>query len=362
MSDLIVVGAGIVGASVAYHAAARGLAVTLVDRARPGAGVTADSFAWIGDGGPGGERPGPAAALRRSVTADYRRLEAELDDVRVAWSGSVSWWRADEPPRPPVDAAPDARPVVVDAQMVAALEPHLREPPPWAVYAPGDGAVDPVAVTDALVRGARDHGGAVRLGTTVHALHVRRRRVVGVETSAGVLHAGTVVLAAGVDVARLCAPLARFGLAVPVAPSPAVLVRCAAPPGLVRTVVSCPAVEVRQGADGGLLAAVDYHGESTPEDLARTAHHTVARIVATFRGADSVRVRDARVGLRPMPADGAPIIGSHPAVPGLYLAVMHAGIQLAPVAGRLIAAELASGQSADALSGCRVARFGPGVG
>lgn len=49
--DLVVVGAGIVGASVAYHAARAGAVVTLVDAGRPGAGVTVDSFAWIGASG-----------------------------------------------------------------------------------------------------------------------------------------------------------------------------------------------------------------------------------------------------------------------------------------------------------------------
>ncbi|GJG86774.1 hypothetical protein tb265_19550 [Gemmatimonadetes bacterium T265] len=152
---------------------------------------------------------------------------------------------------------------------------------------------------------------------------------------------------------------------MPLAPSPAVLVRCAAPAGLleplVRTLVSCPTVEVRQAAGGALLAAVDYHGESTPDALARTARETLGRIAATFRGADGIRVCDARVGLRPMPADGDPIIGPVPAVPGLYLAVMHAGVRLAPAAGRLVAIELVDGRHADALHGCRPTRFGPSV-
>jgi len=62
--DLVVVGAGIVGASVAYHAARAGAVVTLVDAGRPGAGVTADSFAWIGASG---VRDGPAAGLRATA-------------------------------------------------------------------------------------------------------------------------------------------------------------------------------------------------------------------------------------------------------------------------------------------------------
>src|SRR6185503_2659298 len=86
--DLVVVGAGVVGASVAYHAARAGAVVTLVDAGRPGAGVTANSFAWIGASG---VRTGPAAALRATATQEYRRLEAELPGLPVTWSGSLCW-------------------------------------------------------------------------------------------------------------------------------------------------------------------------------------------------------------------------------------------------------------------------------
>src|SRR5215212_6788826 len=85
---VVVVGAGVVGASVAYHAARAGAVVTLVDAGRPGAGVTANSFAWIGSSG---VRTGPAAALRVAAMDEYRRLEAELPELPVTWSGSLSW-------------------------------------------------------------------------------------------------------------------------------------------------------------------------------------------------------------------------------------------------------------------------------
>jgi glycine/D-amino acid oxidase-like deaminating enzyme len=118
---LVVVGAGIVGASVAYHAARAGATVTLVDAGRPGAGVTADSFAWVV--GASGVRNGPAAALRATATAEYHRLGAELPGLPVTWSGSLSWTRE--------DSAPDAGPgqTIVDAATVATLEPTLRQPP-----------------------------------------------------------------------------------------------------------------------------------------------------------------------------------------------------------------------------------------
>jgi hypothetical protein len=119
----VVVGAGIVGASVAYHAARAGAVVTLVDADRPGAGVTANSFAWIGASG---VRTGPAAGLRATATEEYRRLEAELPGLPVTWSGSLSWGAENGASEP----GPGHE--IVDAATVATLEPTLRQPPEWA--------------------------------------------------------------------------------------------------------------------------------------------------------------------------------------------------------------------------------------
>ncbi|HEV2780882.1 MAG TPA: FAD-binding oxidoreductase [Actinophytocola sp.] len=331
---VVVVGAGIVGASVAYHAARAGGSVTLVDAGRPGAGVTADSFAWVAASG---VRTGPAAGMRATATQEYRRVEAELPGLPVIWSGSLSW-RAE-------DGAPQAGPgqEIVDAATVMTLEPNLRQPPQWAVWARGDGAVDAVGGTERLVAGARAHGARVHLDTAVTA--VRRDaagQVTGVETAAGPLAGTTVVLAAGVATAALGAPL---GVRVPVEPSPCPLVRLRAPAGLVRTVVNTEDFDLRQVAADRLIAAAD-----SPE-------RTLAAVRSTFRGAGSVELLSTRLGVRPMPADGEPIVGPVAEVPGLYLAVMHAAVTLAPAVGRLIARELVDGIVESALSGCRPDRF-----
>jgi len=325
----VVVGAGIVGASVAYHAARAGAVVTLVDAGRPGAGVTADSFAWI-------RAPGaysvPASGLRATAAEEYRRLEAELPGLPVTWSGSLSWGRA--------DTAPEAG---AGQEIVATLEPTLRQPPEWAVWTPGDGAVAPVGVTERLVAGARAHGAQLHTDTPVAA--VRRDaagRVVGVETAAGPIAGATVVLAAGVATAALGTSL---GIRVPVDPSPATLFELRAPAGLVRTVVNTGDFDLRQVAPDRLIAAAD-----SPE-------RTVAAVRSTFRGAADVELLSSRVGARPMPADGEPIIGPVVEVPGLYLAVLHAAVMLAPAVGRLVARELVDGIVEPVLAGCRLDRF-----
>jgi glycine/D-amino acid oxidase-like deaminating enzyme len=296
---VVVVGAGIVGASVAYHAARDGASVVLVDRARPAAGVTGESFAWMR-----GE--------------EWARLEHEVAGVSVSWSGSLAWGEDTE------SLGPGDR--LMDADEIAQLEPNLRTPPPRAVYRPGDGAVEPVAITDALVDAAERHGAQIRVGDEIRRLQVRVGAVTGVETASDSVTCRTVVLAAGVGAVPLCAAL---GVELPVAASPARLLRFSGPPGLVRSLVSTPDLDVRQTADGMVLVAV-------------AADADPARLEDTFTGAEALRLVDDRVGMRPMPADGQPIIGPLPDHPGVYLAVMHSGVRLAPEVGRRIAAEVGS--------------------
>lgn len=346
MPDVVVVGAGVTGASVAYHLACRGASVTLVEAALPGAGVTASSFAWIGASG---VPPGPAAALRRAAADEYRRLEQELSGVRVRWCGSLCW--ADGPPP---DDVPDGRHLVA-GDALAELEPHLRRAPPWAVHTPGDGAVDPVAVTEALVGGARRHGARVLPGTSVTALVVTHGRVRGARTTGGeVLAASTVVVATGADAAGLCAPL---GVDPHVGRSPAVLLQLDAPRDLVRSVLVGPHAEVRQAGAGTLLATLAHAGETSRSEVAGRARRAVPGIAGLLDDGERIRLRSTHVGWRPMPADGEPVVGPVPGVDGLHLAVMHSGVTLAPVAGRLLAEQLVDGVEVPELRGCRPARF-----
>jgi len=353
---IVVVGAGIVGAAVAYEAARAGAEVVLLDKSLPASGVTADSFAWIG-GPRGGDTPDASTPLRRTVLPDYRRLEREVPGVRVHWRGTLMWGGEQFAE----DCVLDPDEHLVDATQVGLLEPHLRVRPHRALHLESHGAIDPVAVTQALVRAAQSHGARLMANSAVTALTLRDGDgdgdVVGVRASIGDLPADTVVITAGVDAPMLCAPL---GFDLPVAPAPALLMRFTAPPGLVRTLVATPNLEVREAAAGHLLVAAEYVGEIDREDLQRAGEQMLRRLTATFDAAD-IRLVSVRVGTRPMPADQLPIIGPVPGVGGAYVAVMHSGITLAPTVGRLVAAEVVAGIENERLAGLRPSRFRSGA-
>jgi glycine/D-amino acid oxidase-like deaminating enzyme len=349
VADVVVVGAGIVGAAVAYELALAGAEVTLVDKSLPASGVTGDSFAWIG--GPSGiDIPDGSWPLRQRALTAYRRLETLVPGVHVRWTGSVAW--DGQGPASDRKLGPDEQ--LLDGAEVSRLEPNLRTPPARALFKSSDGAVDPVAVTDALVAAARAHGAQLIVGAAVTELCAPGGRFRGAQTSSGFVAADTVVVTAGADAPTLCAPL---GFDLPVAPSPALLLRFTAAPGLVRTLVANPHLEVRQSSNGHLLVAAEYHNETSRDDLNRTAYEMLSRLAATFAGSPDISLLSVRLAARPMPADGLPVIGALPGVSGVCVAVMHSGVTLAPITGRLLAAEVVSGRAVDELSGVRPARF-----
>jgi glycine/D-amino acid oxidase-like deaminating enzyme len=362
--SIVVVGAGIVGASLAYHLSGQGRPVTLIDAGLPGSGVTRASFAWIG-------RPvssdRPSAPLRYLALDEYRRLEAELPGLSIRWTGSLVWDGFDDNPGPITDK-------------VGGLEPQLVDPPAEATHHAGDAAFDPVAAAELLVAAARDRGARVLVGTTVTALEHQAGKVTGVRTTAGTIPAvtrvrttagtipavtrvrttagtipaSTVVLAAGTGSVALCAGV---GVYLPVEPSPAILVRLRAAPGLVRAIVATPALEARQLDDGTVLAPTIYNGETDQAALLATAKRVRDRFAAAFRGAGDAEVVSVEIGWRPMPVDDEPIVGVPAGSQGLYVAVMHSAITLAAAVGRLAAAEILTGLPAPELEGCRPDRF-----
>ena len=320
MTRIAVIGAGIVGAAIAHYAHRRGADVTLIDPAPPAAGATGASFGWIGESVlPGG-----------GVLPAWRHLEETVPGIHVSWTGSLTW------PGTPDDHGDHGE--HIDTAAITALEPRLRNPPPSGVYRASDGAVDPNAATTALT------AAVTKLTAAVTAVHHH-----SVETTAGPIPADTTVIAAGTATPGLS------GTTLPIDASPAALVRYDAPPGLINTVISGPVLEIRQTSDGRLLAPAACSPHPTQAELNDIARRTTHAINETFDGADTIHLRGVEVGNRPMPTDGKPVIG--PLATGLYVAVMHSGVTLAPLVARLVTQEILDQREAPELAGCRPARF-----
>ena len=350
---VLVVGAGIIGASTAWHLARAGARVTVVDSTEPGGISTQNSWAWINASW---GNPEPYFRLRLRAISEWHRLEREVPELRVAWVGSLLWELPPERLRSfqleHTAWGYDVR--LVDRAHVQQLEPHLAHPPEMAVHAPTEGAVEPLAAVWALLTAAQSLGATVISNNRVRSLNLRGVRVVGVETSDGPLDADEVVVAAGIGTKDL---VAGVGFILPITGSPALLVRTQPHPKRLNRLVMSPAMQLRQTSDGRLLAAVGFHPRGDDADGAKAAAAALDAMRGMIRS-DTLLLPEAHVvGVRPIPKDGFPVLGRITGISGLYVAVMHSGITLAPVIGRCIADEILIDQRDDLIEPYGLQRF-----
>jgi glycine/D-amino acid oxidase-like deaminating enzyme len=350
----VIVGAGIVGASIAFHLARRGTPVTVVDAGDPAGGATARSFAWINSWSAASE---DYARLRHHSMQAYHSLQQTLHGaLPLTWSGALIW-KADvvdtrHRARDQAAAGYDVR--LVGPEDIASLEPGLRSAPAVAAFTAAEGAIEPVEATRVLLAAARDAGAEIRLPATVDSLVVNSGRATGVRISDETLAADRVVLAAGTGTGTLAA---SAGIVLPMQHSPALLIRFRTRGRLISRVIINPDFEIRQVSDTVLLAATNYQeasGEYGPDAIAKRLQSTLK---ARFSGCGDLQLDGVKIGFRPIPADGLPVIGFAPQVDGLYLSVMHSGITLAPAAGRFAAAELLDDTEIRLLDICRPHRL-----
>ncbi|MFE4711651.1 NAD(P)/FAD-dependent oxidoreductase [Paenibacillus sp. NPDC056722] len=341
---IVIIGAGIVGASMAYHLAKRNQDVTVIER-HPAAAreVTEKSFAWIHTT----HKVAPEYwHLYDAALEEYHALQQELPELKIHWHGALTWGT------PPLREQPHFQ--KLNREQLELLEPNLQEYPDEAMFVSEEGAVDPIEITELLLSKAQEYGAKVLFGTNVTQLQQENSRLIGVHTSKGFIESDVVVLAAGTGLPELCNPL---GCPVPVTSSPSILIRMRTPNKLIRTLISNAQFEARQLTDHTLLAAEDYIDESEengPEAVGMRAFDTLRR---SLKDGNQMELESIQVGMRPMPEDGYPIVGFQDHIKGLYLAVMHSAITLAPLIAQLAASEIIDRESRSELNPCRLSRF-----
>jgi glycine/D-amino acid oxidase-like deaminating enzyme len=357
-----VIGAGVLGASVAARLAGAGMHVTLLDQDQPGRATSRWSFAWLNSND---KRPRLYHELNHAGVRAWAELAQDLDGP--AWYrpvGNLELAASDTAElaarvRRLTEWGYPAR--LIGAAEASRIEPSLRPAArdTMAAWFPGEGYLLTAPLIVRLVTYATSRG-AVLLSGEPGRVTGFDTSPIRVRTAAGAaLEAHEVVCCAGRWVPELAdlagaIPVPLEGWAEPGATAPGFVVRAGpvaaeAP----QRVVHAPEIYLRPHS-GGLVhleapdAAVDLH---TPEpELRRWAGELLGRARRTVRGLDDARVVAYRVCVRPMPADGQSIVGRLPGAEWFYVAVTHSGVTLAAHLSRLIAAELAAGSGAAELA------------
>jgi len=248
---------------------------------------------------------------------------------------------------------------LIDEPEFEALEPQLR--PEAAVLAAArssdEGSIDPVAITQGLVEAARREGATVEYPCEVTGLGLRWGRLERVTTTKGELEADAIVIAAGVDTPRLAQ---MAGLDVPLRESPGLLAHTEPGPELLGRVVLAPTGAMKQKLDGRLVLSGGFSGMAVPDDPTADAQAILDQAKKLIPDASDFELERYTVGYRPLPADGHPVIGFAEGAPDVYITVMHSGVTLAPLVGRLAASEILDDVRVEMLEPYRVERFEAG--
>ena len=191
-------------------------------------------------------------------------------------------------------------------------------------------------------------------------LSLRGDAVVGVTLAGGATLPGAqVALAAG----RWTDGLARLaGVDVPLAPTCGLLAVTSPIASGVSRVVHVPGMNFRPDPSGGLVVQsgqtdATVSAETVPDASLPGCATVAAGPPALPPGGGGARIVAARVGVRPMPADGLTLAGAVEGRPGLALGVTHSGVTLGPLLGELLASELCGGATAPLLEGFRPRRL-----
>lgn len=342
MTSVIIVGAGILGASVARRLVQLGARVQIFDQHQAiASGVSGHSFGWVNliNGDPAG--PPGAYALRTAAVAEFAQLAADFADPPWCKRVGAIVWRED--PRDTqllIDchrlAGAAIRPV--GAREIRALEPALAAPPGYAAHCPDDRAVDVAAMVRALLWDAQARGAFVVLGEPVAQIAPHDGQRAAAITTTGAYDADVIVLANALGANTLLQPL---GITLPVAADPAVLLRLVAGAQLARGIICSPTLEVRQSLDGILYVAEEPDPAGDDE---RLAGPVTRRVVETFGPAPDLQFISAARAARPIPTTCAPVVGFVPGAPGIYALVAHPGVILGPLLANAAAAEITGGR------------------
>ncbi|WP_432154295.1 NAD(P)/FAD-dependent oxidoreductase [Streptomyces tricolor] len=351
--DVVVVGAGMVGAACAWYAARAGLDVRLVDRGPVSGGTTGagEGNLLVSDKEPGPElelallsaRLWAELAQEHGTAIEYEPkgglVVASTPRTLAALEDFAAGQR-----RAGVTAVP------VGGDRLGELEPHMAPGMAGGVHYPQDAQVMPALAAARLARasGAALHGGR----TVTGVLRTADGTVYGVRTDRGEIHAPAVVNAAGTwggDLAALA------GVRLPVLPRRGFVLVTEPLPRMVRHKVyaadyvadvasdsaalrSSPVVEGT--AAGPVLIGATRERVGFDRSLSLTAVRTLAAgAIGLFPFLERVRALRTYAGFRPYLPDHLPAIGPDPRAPGLFHACGHegAGIGLAPGTGQLIA-------------------------
>ena len=349
---VVVVGGGIIGCATAYELAKAGCAVTLFERATPGAGASGAAAGLLAPLGETGDTP-----FERLAVASWRLYPKVVEDLRERTGADVEY--VTRGTIYPLHTAADVRAAEAQARKhpgpefgieawdtaeVREREPALSHEVKGAMFVRGDQWVNNQRLVAAYAQAAVAAGVTLRTGCAVSRVLVEQGRCRGVVADGETYEAEATLLAAGAWTGHLAA---SFGARLPIEPVRGQMLALAhVPPALTHCVHGEHVYLVPRPSGELLIGATVERVGFQPAVTARGIAGLLAAAIELAPPLGALAISRTWFGFRPWASDGLPVLGPWPEIEGLWVATAHFrnGILLAPITAQLMTEWMTTGK------------------
>ena len=360
-TDVVVIGGGVIGCSIAYQLSKKGVQVTLIEKNDIASGTSGacDKAVLLQS-----KNPGLHLKMALEGVKLFPVLQKELDiDIEYKNDGGMIVIYTEEQWKVMEEFVKRQNKIGLKVHLLNRDEARQRQPAfakdiVGSTYSPMDGEVNPLHLTIGFFQGAKKYGAKALLGTSVKDIKLKKGKVHSVITDGKSILTKYVVNACGVY-----APFigSMVDLDIPIIPRRGQIIVTEPVAPLIHGDVNCAryitakfkpellgndeyarlgiGLSLGQTENGNLLIGgtrefVGYNKETTHVALRAILKHA-SRLIPSLKGISIIR---SFSGLRPYTPDGLPIIGKVPQIEGFYMAAGHEGdgIALSAITGKII--------------------------
>ncbi|MBT2514973.1 FAD-binding oxidoreductase [Arthrobacter sp. ISL-30] len=364
-----VVGGGILGVSTAVHLLREGGSVILLTEGRLASEASGRSLSWLNSAG---ERSTPYHQLRLAGVERYRTLFA-ADPSRewLQFDGGVMWNAVGHGEETSARHAYE-KSIGYDSKLLAPEEIGRIVPgvdsssvPENAIFNGGEGWVSLPHLLEHLMEEFHELGGELVLNAGKVSVLSSEGRATGVVLPSGETYdADAVLVACGAATPSVVAPL---GVEIPNGSPVSMLVITKPVEHSLESVLNTPRAAVRPNPGSTLALDHDWYKEhiteysdgtfGIPDEVVQELADEASKLIA---GNPELKPASWKIGYKPIPGDGEPVLGELDAVSGCFVAFTHSGATLALIVGELLAGEILTGDKHPMLATFRPGRFSQG--